>query len=125
MIDISFYEAEAKLRKDNEWDKWLEEIPFIKWPRNWMVKGVPPFAGAVIRYRVKLEGMQDEVSIYLDCYDRLGFYRAPYWEVYPYNDDIFRCGINEIDVLLKAIKQSLMEITRIKKSQVNTPTEDR
>jgi len=88
-----------------EVDKWINEIPFIKFPSDWEIKVIPPFAGAVIRFMVKKGDAY--VSVYLDCYDFLGCCGQPYWEVYPYNNDVYRCALNETDKLLQAIQESI------------------
>lgn len=67
----------------------------------------PPFSGAVVRFRVKKD--KAEVSIYLDCYDRLGFYGEPYWEVHPHEGDVYRCDMADTESLLNAIKHSISE----------------
>jgi len=85
--------------------KWVDEIPFIKFSSEWEIQIIPPFTGATVRFRVKKGDAQ--VSIYLDCYDKLGYFGSPYWEVYPHEGDTFRCGINETDELLQAIQESL------------------
>ena len=93
-----------------EWDKWREEIPYITWPHNWLVKAVPPVTGAIMRYNVTKKGLTGWVSIYLDCYDVLGSYGAPYWEVYPYGDDIIRCDMLDTKMLLNYIRISLLQL---------------
>jgi len=87
----------------------IKEMPFISFPINWLVRIIPPFGGACIRFHVREKdaNKDDVVSIYLDMDDNLGSCGEPYWEVYPYNGDTFRCGKDEIDELLKAIQQSL------------------
>jgi hypothetical protein len=57
------------------------------------------------RFRVRLPDHSpiDDVSVYLDCYDRIGFFGAPYWEVYPYHGDVGRCRMADIDKLLEMI----------------------
>ena len=90
-----------------EHSKWIKEIPYIQFPSNWQVQISPPSTGAVVRFRVKKD--LAEVSIYLDCYDRLGIYGTPYWEVYPYNDDVFRCDMHSTNELIEAIAQSIEE----------------
>jgi len=100
-----------KIRRDYEKlmesEKWRKEIPFIKFKEGWEVKITPNFAGSVIRFLVKYK--EKEVSVYLDCYDNLGCEGQPYWEIYPYSNDTFRCYINETDKLLVAINESLSE----------------
>jgi hypothetical protein len=87
--------------------KWMKEIPYIQFPADWKVQITPPFAGAVVRFRVQKNDA--EVSIYLDCYDRLGCYGSPYWEVYPHEGDVFRCDMSDTESLLNAITHSLSE----------------
>lgn len=89
--------------------KWVKEIPYINFKKEWAVQVSPPFSGAVVRFRVKYNNA--EVSVYLDCYDRLGYYGSPYWEVYPHNDDVFRCDMLDTESLLKAIEESILEQT--------------
>lgn len=85
--------------------KWSQMIPYLQFPNDWLVKIIPPFGGATIRFLVKKDIAS--VSIYLDCYSNLGCMDEPYWEIYPYEDDTFRCPLNESETLLNAIKQSL------------------
>jgi hypothetical protein len=105
------YDAQCTLRKGMEWDKWVEEIPYIEWPKGWQVKAIPPFSGAVIRYLIKRFDTPDRhrVSVYLDCYGMLGAHYEPYWEVYPGNSDgdTNRCNMNEIDELKRQIQLGL------------------
>jgi hypothetical protein len=91
------------LAQKQEWLKWAKEIPFIQWPAHWKVKAVPPSNGAIIRYYVLLPNKKQHISIYLDCYEHLGFFGQPYWEVYPVNNDVARCAMNDTEELLKLI----------------------
>jgi hypothetical protein len=88
-----------------ESDKWRVEIPYIKFNSDWEVKIIPPSTGAIVRFLIKCD--KSTVSVYLDCYDLLGYYRAPYWEVFSYRDNTFRCAMNDTKSLLKAIDISL------------------
>lgn len=90
-----------------EYDKWVKEIPFIKFDNDWEVKVIPPFATAVARFQVQ-KG-KAFVSVYLDCYDNLGIFGKPYWEVYPHEGDVYRCEMNNTEELLKAIRESIAE----------------
>ena len=90
-----------------EHSKWQKEIPYIEFPTDWKIQISPPFAGAVVRFRVKKD--KAEVSIYLDCYDKLGYYGEPYWEVYPHNGDVYRCDMADTESLLNAIKESIVK----------------
>ncbi len=90
--------------------EWTKLIPYLKFPNSWYVKVVPPFGRAMARFFVsKSPDSKNRVSVYLDCYDNLGYMGYPYWEVYPYKNDegIFRCHMEETDKLMKAISVSL------------------
>jgi hypothetical protein len=88
-----------------EHSKWTKEIPYISFPPDWKVKIIPPFGGAVIRFLIEKNGII--VSVYLDCYDNLGCHGAPYWEVYPYDGDIYRCDMEDTKSLISAITYTL------------------
>lgn len=95
------YEIEDK----QSWREEIEVIPFIQFPADWKIQVIPPFGDAVVRFRVQLPSGKEK-SIYLDSRHSLGVYGDPletYWEVYPYRGDTARCGMNEIDDLLKYI----------------------
>lgn len=98
-------EARALVESQHEWRKWLSEIPTITFPSDWAVQIVPPFGGAVARFCVHKEGKR--ISVYLDCYDELGFVGQPYWEMYPYKGDTYRCLMNDTDELVQKIKEAL------------------
>ena len=95
------YEIEDK----QSWREEIEVIPFIQFPADWKIQVIPPFGDAVVRFRVQLPSGKEK-SIYLDSRHSLGVYGDPletYWEVYPYRGDTARCGMNEIEDLLKYI----------------------
>ena len=99
--------AQMLIEKEMEYDRWYKEIPFIKFPASWEVKIIPPFRGAVVRFRVR-NARGKEISVYLDCYDTLGCYGSPYWEIFPVVDnDIARYAMNDIDGLLKGLKAAM------------------
>ena len=87
MHDSKKYIGEVELISSYETlmesQKWTKEIPNINFHEEWDIKITPPFGGAVVRFRVN-----DRVSVYLDCYNRLGVWDGPYWEIYPVNDDV-------------------------------------
>lgn len=101
-------QARAVVEKEYEWRKWMNEIPELNFPSDWGVRIIPPFGGAVARFRVN-KGTA-HVSVYLDCYEELGMMGQPYWELYPsYTADTQRCYINETDDLIEAIDWSLKQ----------------
>jgi len=88
-----------------DWRGWVEKIPAIKFNPDWEVQVVPPFGGALARFWVHYKG--EWCSVYLDGFDLLGHCGEPYWEVYPYEDDVYRCTMNNTDSLIEAISKSL------------------
>lgn len=93
-----------------EWRKWIEKIPYIQFPEHWLVEIIPPFGGAIVRFWVRHKDNEKvEVSVYLDCYDMLGCVGEPYWEVYPYDGDVYRCKMDNITELLEAIEYCLQQ----------------
>lgn len=90
-----------------EHKKWLKEIPYIRFPSDWYIKVSPPFGGALVRFLIRKGDA--EVSVYLDCYDMLGYVEEPYWEVYPYESGVYRCRMNDTESLIESIKQSIIE----------------
>lgn len=107
-MNIDRYELES----DEKWLEWAHKIPSISLPPEWLIQVIPPFCGAMVRFRVRTLKIPVDmgVSIYLDCYDNLGSYGSPYWEAYPVHGNTFRCGINEVQKLLLAIRESITEI---------------
>ncbi len=95
-----------------QWREWIPKIPYLKFPSNWGIQIIPPFGGAMARFCVKTgnDPHVRNVSVYLDCHEELGCCDEPYWEVYPYNGDTYRCGINETKKLIRAIEHSLKQI---------------
>ncbi len=89
----------------------MTEIPQLKFPAHWLVRVIPPLRSAVVRFKIAHEeNPSEQVSIYLDCYDMLGSYGEPYWELYPHGEDTFRCAMKDTDALLEAIGESLSKI---------------
>ena len=68
-------------------------------------KIIPPFAGAIVRFMI--DKGDKHVSVYLDCYDNLGCFGSPYWEIYPYEEDVYRTSMENVDDLMLRIGQIL------------------
>ena len=111
---LKLMEASAACRHYFEWDKWMNEIPWLNFPTDLIVQIIPPYNGAMIRFLVKKPGMKRNVSVYLDCYTTLGFYNnVPYWEIYPWLDgDVWRCDMKNTKRLLSAIKRALNKLEK-------------
>ena len=101
------YMRRVEIEEKEEWRKWVEEIPALRFKEDWNVKVIPPFAGAIARFMIEKDG--NYVSVYLDCYEKLGYFGEPYWEIYPYEYDTYRVAMNKTDELLAAIDKSLNE----------------
>lgn len=83
------------------------KMPFIKFKPEWMVRLDPPYAGAIVRFVVKLPNLV-EISVYCDWYDNLGFVGQPYWEIYPLGSrgaDPRRFLLHETDEMIQAIEE--------------------
>ena len=108
-MEYKDYDKVREVEKVMEYGKWSGEIPYIAFPSDWQVQILPPFAGTIVRFKIKKGDAI--VSIYLDCYDRFGHYEKPYgqphWEVFSQGDDVFRCDMEDTESLLKAITESI------------------
>jgi hypothetical protein len=94
------------IERDEDWRDWVNHVPKIRFDPEWEVQVIPPFSGALVRFRVHLKGKW--ASVYLDPHNLLGYYEGePYWEVYPYLDDVGRCDMDDIETLLEMIRTSL------------------
>ena len=94
-----------KIEDEQQWRQWIDEIPAIRFDSEWNVKVIPPFGGALSRFMIEHNG--NHASVYLDAFDSLGYYGAPYWELYPYDGDTFRCPMADTDALLAALHETL------------------
>jgi len=105
------YDAIALYDKVMEPREWISKIPSLQFPNDWVINIVPPFAGALVRFGVSLEGTSDYVSVYLDVYSILGATEAPYWEVYIHDNPNFpsRCAMEDTESLMELIQQALSE----------------
>ena len=93
------------IEKTQKWREWIEKIPFIKFPPDWEVQVIPPFAGAMARFQVRKNGKK--ISVYLDVDNSLGYMDGPYWEAYPIGDDTARFMIDETTNLIATIEEEL------------------
>jgi len=108
IMNFDYQKAIYKATELGEWYKWIDKIPFIQLPNYLQIKIIPPFSGAIVRFGVcDINNPESYVSVYLDCYDLLGWFDEPYWEIYPYENDVYRIEMNDADGLVKAIKYSI------------------
>lgn len=102
--------VQAQYEELFECRKWAAKIPFIPMKDGWEIAIIPPFAGATARFMIRLKDQEKTLSVYLDCYDNLGFVEEPYWELYPnFKGDAERFLMDEIDDLVESIDKCLNE----------------
>ena len=95
--------ARYDIERAQGWREWCRKMPYISFPRGWQIKPIPPFAGALARFMVRLPDGREK-SVYFDGYEALGYFGEPYWEVHPVGDDVGRCKMDDVDELLRLIK---------------------
>ena len=103
--DIDLTMTRHRIENEQKWREEIKHIPFIQFPSDWKVQIIPPFADAIVRFRVQIAGGETR-SIYLDGRNSLGYWGKVgnyYWEVYPYRGDVGRCDMEEIPELLRMI----------------------
>lgn len=97
-----------EVEQNERWQEWSRHIPPIEFPAGWKVQVLPPSGGAMARFRVYYKEFW--VSVYLDVYERLGFFGGPHWEMYPNSEgDNERFGLEDTKGLLDAIQKSFLE----------------
>lgn len=100
MDEVKRFEVE----REEEWrSKWVNEIPYLRFKADWDVKVIPPFSGAIARFWV--EKGDKHVSVYLDCYECIGCFGEPYWEIYAYEENARRVAMNDTDTLMNLISE--------------------
>ena len=78
--------------------------------KEWDVKIIPPFGGAVIRFYINYNGKH--VSVYFDGYSELGYMvdendePVPYFEYYD-GEECYRYYIDESEQMMADIKKFL------------------
>ena len=91
------------VEEEEKWTDWTNKIPALQFPEAWSIRIIPPYCGAMVRFIVN-----DTVSVYLDVYENLGFFGGqPYWEVHPYQDDIYRIAMDDTHELIERIPHIL------------------
>lgn len=93
------------IESEEKWRQICEQIPPLNFKKEWNVKIIPPFCGAMARFTIDYKN--NHVSVYLDWYDRLGYVGQPYWELYPFDNDTKRYLLNETEELMKDIEAIL------------------
>lgn len=102
-----YFLVRARIERVERWREICNEMPHLAFPRGWEVAIIPPFGGAVARFRVR-KG-RAAVSVYADYYERLGGWSEPHWEIYPgpSGENEWFSIATETDEMLAAIAKSL------------------
>lgn len=96
-----------QIERVESWRNWADKIPGLRFSPDWFVQVVPPFGGAIARFRVwSVNNPEKVVSVYLDAFDRLGSMGKPYWELWD-GSEIERFELGEVEDLIKAIGVAL------------------
>lgn len=101
---ISNYERVQESRK------WMHELPALHFEKEWDVKIIPPFGGAVIRFWIYHNNKS--VSVYFDAYSELGYMvdendnPIPYFEYYD-GDECYRYYMDESEKMMEDIRRFL------------------
>ena len=112
-MDINLYWKRSEVEQGEKWREWCDKIPNLKFDKDWEVRIIPPFAGALARFIV-FKGNK-RVSVYFDGFSKLRFVinennePIPYYETYPSpdSDDVKRYYINETEEMLNDIRKVL------------------
>ena len=100
----------TEYEKLQEHMKWQKELPTFHFEKEWNVKIIPPFSGAVIRFAIKYNGKY--ISVYFDGYSELGYVfdeennPIPYFEYYN-GTECYRYRIDESEKMMADIKKFL------------------
>lgn len=77
----------------------MQLIPSLRFKAEWEVQVLPNFMGSFANFRVN-----GYISVYLDMYNRLGFYGGPYWEVLDgRTNETYRFKLNDAGRLINLI----------------------
>ena len=110
MNRLEMYKLRHEIEQEQKWQDETARLPWIQFPADWKVKVIPPYGDAVVRFLVTLPDGKEK-SVYHDSRASLGMYFGdgdeliPYWEVYPVNGDVGRCGTDDVELLLEMIAE--------------------
>ncbi len=91
-----------EIDRDDKWLEWECKIPELNFDSSWNVRIIPPFAGALIRFKV-FKG-DKYCSVFLDVFNNLGWQKKAYWGVLSYTDDEYEIAMDNVEELMKVIK---------------------
>lgn len=104
--------AQVTVETGFEYQRWMFEVPYLRFPSTWEVQVIPPFGGAVVRFCVRNRSGR-VVSVFLDAYGKLGASRTPYWELNPSADgEPERFALEDVAGLMAGLRRSLQKRQR-------------
>ena len=102
--------SRSRIEVNEKWREWCNKIPVIRFDSDWDIKIIPPFGGAITRFKAAKN--DKHVSVYLDVFSELGFMcdnagdPVPYYEVYD-GEDTQRFYLDETDEMMNYIRKIL------------------
>ena len=111
MLDSELELQRYRVESQENWREWCKKMPKLRFDPEWDVKIIPPFGGALARFAVSKGDRWCDV--YFDAYSRLGWVMddddnpIPYFELYPWEEDVKRYYMDEVDELLRDIRTIL------------------
>lgn len=116
MLDLDLEMKRSNVEVKEKWRDWSRKIPALHFKEEWNVHIIPPFGGALARFRIEYNNRF--VSVYFDAYSRLGWMMdgdnpIPYWELYAPDspsdefNDVKRYYLNDTDELMHDIEIAL------------------
>lgn len=100
----------AKAEQIHNYRGWANKLPVFHFDKEWDVKIVPPFAGAIIRFAISYK--DKHISVYFDAYSELGLMYdeneqpIPYFEYYD-GEDTHRYLLDESEQMMNDIRNFL------------------
>ena len=100
----------SKVEQMHDFRGWSHKLPAFHFDKEWDVKIIPPFAGAIIRFVIDYNGKH--VSVYFDAYSELGWMYdedeqpIPYFEYYD-GVDTHRYYLDESEQMMTDIREFL------------------
>ena len=100
----------SKVEQMHDFRGWSHKLPAFHFDKEWDVKIIPPFSGAVIRFVIDYNGKH--VSVYFDAYSELGWMYddneepIPYFEYYD-GEETHRYWLDESEQMMNDIRNFL------------------
>ena len=110
MRDIKETMLIADCERLQEYRKWGTMIPSLHFEKEWSVRIIPPFGGALIRFTIDYNSKH--ISVYFDGYSELAWMYdrndnpIPYFEYFD-GEEVHRYFINETEQMMADIKEFL------------------